>query len=734
MDLLNKNIYTGIRLALLVILGALILNFWVGPKKFQVVAQKIGPEVFVTVDDSLKARFTLEECSLYFFVRLYHPGFSLRSSRQSIRYLEISTPQGLVMAQESLFNIPNENDFFVSGTPMRHTDKGMGNSNDGKLHFRYSLPPDFMISFEWLSPWDLNLFFGTKDLKNGTAVVLNPQANERGIALVRQGFYGNLKDFGPFENMTFKKQGFEFFKSVLNILALAAAFFLLCLTTAVIFLKTRTVINSQREWVLVEPRRILIVAFFSALVSWWVWYFGLEQLPHVSDEIAYLFQARIFERLRLAAPWPPLGSAFEMYHVIMDDFGWRAKYPPFWSLFLAVGEKFNLVWMVNLSFSVSAVLLLYAWAKQWVVKKEAWLAAAGLAMSPFMIMMSASFFNHTAALVAAIVFLKGVWEIPESKKHAFLVAGAGLAVLTLFRSYTGFLFFVFAAVWLWSAGFENFKKSFYVSMGLATVFVFSVFVSNLAATGNIWWSPYLLYDSGDRPGFGSQLGSLLTWGSAGHNWIKAMANTNLYLNNLAPSLAGWPWALGLSPIILNLALRRLEKIDFFLIGSVVILIGGHFFYWCLHLITLGPFYWFQALAPLAWLWARGLVALNDFLKIKFARAGSAALVAVVIIFTAWQFLFFLPAKTWGLRGFAQVESDLATVSARLQPIRALIFVRDDNALSYYKAFALQDPWLNQSHIFVRSRGYKDLDLIQLYPSRQPLYWDGRQLYPYGFKR
>lgn len=73
----------------------------------------------------------------------------------------------------------------------------------------------------------------------------------------------------------------------------------------------------------------------TALVIWYVWG-SLRQLPIWDDEIAYLFQAKLFAHGRWTAPSPPLPEFFEQSYVLVRP-AFAAKYPPGNSLALAPG-------------------------------------------------------------------------------------------------------------------------------------------------------------------------------------------------------------------------------------------------------------------------------------------------------------------------------------------------------------------------------------------------------------
>jgi len=92
---------------------------------------------------------------------------------------------------------------------------------------------------------------------------------------------------------------------------------------------------------------VLVIALPAAGISLFVAYAVLEGIPHVSDEIAYLFQARIFLSGRLCLQPPSLPNLFQLQNIILDSTHWCAKYPPGWPLILVPGVFMGAPALVN---------------------------------------------------------------------------------------------------------------------------------------------------------------------------------------------------------------------------------------------------------------------------------------------------------------------------------------------------------------------------------------------------
>ena len=86
-----------------------------------------------------------------------------------------------------------------------------------------------------------------------------------------------------------------------------------------------------------SSRWILLVCALAALATAAVSYFAFERLPHLEDEVAYLFQARTMALGRLTVDSPANPDAF-WTPFVLDHRGQRfGKYPPGWPAFLALG-------------------------------------------------------------------------------------------------------------------------------------------------------------------------------------------------------------------------------------------------------------------------------------------------------------------------------------------------------------------------------------------------------------
>src|SRR4030066_227381 len=90
--------------------------------------------------------------------------------------------------------------------------------------------------------------------------------------------------------------------------------------------------------VLASVFALIFCGLFSSLV--------FERVPHVNDEIAYLFQAKLFQSGRLYASTPCGREFFDFPHIINNG-KWYSIYPPGFPLLLVLGLAFRTPWLIN---------------------------------------------------------------------------------------------------------------------------------------------------------------------------------------------------------------------------------------------------------------------------------------------------------------------------------------------------------------------------------------------------
>ncbi len=160
--------------------------------------------------------------------------------------------------------------------------------------------------------------------------------------------------------------------------------------------------------------RVIVVAlaFFSfalsVILSWTVF----ERLPHLEDELAYLFEARVIAGGNFVIPSPEPSAAYWQPFVV-DEGGLRfGKYTPGYPLQLAAGVLAGAPWIVNAFFAALSVALVYRLGREIFKNEDVGLIAAALvAFSPMAILLNASLMGHSAALFWVGLFIYAYWRL-----------------------------------------------------------------------------------------------------------------------------------------------------------------------------------------------------------------------------------------------------------------------------------------------------------------------------------
>ncbi len=288
---------------------------------------------------------------------------------------------------------------------------------------------------------------------------------------------------------------------------------------------------------------ILTSFFLSALVSQRVF----EDLPHLEDEMAYLWEARALAGgqtvLQLPTPVRPFWQPF-----VVDHNGERfGKYSLGWPAVLSIGVLLGQTWVVNAFLGALTVALTYRLGSEIFGADTGLIAAALVTFSPMALLLNGTLMGHTAALFTSTLFFYAYWRM-ERGKHKLrwgLVAGFALGMTLINRPLAGMAvgapFIAWSGVrlirhFLDKGGMDAFKRLLMplVGLGIVTgVLMLVIPAYNYAATGDASQNLYLLVWSYDRVGFGPG------YGAHGHTLEKGIRQTRWDLSLTAADTFGW---------------------------------------------------------------------------------------------------------------------------------------------------------------------------------------------------
>ncbi|MFO7733372.1 MAG: glycosyltransferase family 39 protein [Candidatus Aminicenantes bacterium] len=494
------------------------------------------------------------------------------------------------------------------------------------------------------------------------------------------------------------------------------------------------------------PAPVWLAAAFVLIATNVMSFTLFDHIPHVNDEIAYLFQAKIFAsgKLYLGSPCSP--RSFDFPHIINNG-RWYSQYPPGFPLLLLPGVLLGVPWLINPLLAVLAVILLYKLGCELYGKREGLWAAILGAFSIWFLLISSTLLSHTSSILfvsVGVLFLLRSLRSPTFSNG--LLAGLGLGMAFLIRPYNTALISIPLAAYV---VFKSLREpagrlknliGFSVAIGAA---VLCLLLYNQATTGSALKMGYIeKYGPSHGLGFGKS-----GYMDTPHTPERALTMMAENAGALNAYLFGWPIS-SLLFIIPFLMPSRRDKSgwtgDRILVLSVASLASGLFLYWGTHVI-LGPRMYFEAFPFFVLMTARGLTKAPVFIA-KAARASDERMIrrglaAAVGILFVYAFLVTLPRWTSppGTRDYFQlIAKDYMGVTTRIHrtidclPLdRSMIIMKFLFQPKMYfpdgwwgSGFLYNDPSLANRIIYAQDQGVANVDLLRCHPDRQAYLYVG----------
>ena len=487
------------------------------------------------------------------------------------------------------------------------------------------------------------------------------------------------------------------------------------------------------------------LAVFGFITTLFLNYSYGSHIPHVPDEVAYIYQAKLLATAHLTAPLPPVQEAFDFFYppfFISIDGHWAGIYPFGHPLILSLGIKAGAVWLIPPIVGALCVLLTYAIGRKVYHARVGLLAAFLLVASPFFLMTASNFMSHNTA---AFYLLGSLACIVYAERRPVLMGVLGGISFGLFFNtqqlpavaLVGPVGLLLASDLLPAERRATGQKVFASFLAGGLLMLGAYFLFNYGTTGDPTLS-VLSKTAGEVVGFGG----------AKNSSAVGIQNQQTLMAFLVLVLNGWPLSIGLAFVLLPFLLATRHRWDWFLLMAVVCALGV---YVLVHVsrIMHGPRYWYPAVPLLMLLSARGAERAGEVLSeaagrvrriitpgqraplwagalivytFVIALAGTAAFNWLLDRNTAWSDSF-VPANARELKGFNGIDNRLTKLVDAAGLHNALVLVQGDCSewQCYGVLFWLNTTTLDGDIVYARDVPERRGDLFRTYPNRRVYY-------------
>ncbi len=515
---------------------------------------------------------------------------------------------------------------------------------------------------------------------------------------------------------------------------------------SIVWLREKIAVVFRNSHEITKPRLdkfSILAAIWIVFLSGSLSYFIYQNHPHVPDETQYLFQAKYLAAGQITVKAPLVPEAFAMYMTPYQEERWFGVFPPGWSAMLAIGEKLNVVWLVNPLLAGLCILLSYLFFQEVYSRSFARIAVLLLCCSPWFVFMAMSFMSHIFTLVCALGAAVLLSRALKKQKILYVfAAGLMVGIVSLIRPLDGAIVAVLLGVWT-LFGFQN--RCAKIRNGLALVAgtittAALIFPYNKSITGNAMLSPMDFYytkyfwSGVMSPGFGANRG--FHWGLdafPGHSPLEAIINAALDTFLLNTELFGW----GIGSLVLAtcfLFSGSLQKKDAWMLGVIITVIGGYSLFWYHGGPDFGARYWFLCIIPLIALTVRGI----QFVSVKLnaeSEMNPRVILTVGILCTISLFAYFPWRALDKYYNYLEMRPDIRQLARQNNFGKSLVMIRGEEHPDYQSAW-IYNPlnFEGDAPIYAWDKDEETRTaLLQTYPNRPVWIIDGPTRTGSGYK-
>ena len=466
------------------------------------------------------------------------------------------------------------------------------------------------------------------------------------------------------------------------------------------------------------------LAAFVSLTSTVLCLTSYQALPHIPDEIAYLFQARYFAD---GLPWvaaPPVPAAFDTFLLEVSGDRWYGVFPPGWPLVLAVGVKLGVPFLVNPLLGGLCILLTYLFVQELGDRGTARLSAALLAFSPWHLTISMSYMSHALSLALALITAIGATRACRTGSwRAALVAGLSLGILGMSRPLEGVAVGLLAGIPILVSAIRSRRPGAVIGGGFGVLLTGGLGLAyNRMITGSLLLFPAeRLFDREYGPGrygIGFGPGKGVDWGLdpfPGHGPIDVVVNS--VLNGFMVNVDLFGWATGSIAIVMLGFIGAPKGLHRLMAIALAVVVALHGAYWFSGGPDFGARYWYLIIVPCVVLAARALMMLDGE---KRTPAGARPIAAAVLLSLS-ALVVFLPWRGADkYRTYRGIRPDFMTMSRDERFRDALILVRGRRHPEWAAATLANErlPGSSSAPVFAWDRDEKTRQaLMAAFPTR-----------------
>lgn len=337
----------------------------------------------------------------------------------------------------------------------------------------------------------------------------------------------------------------------------------------------------------------IVTLSITLIIRLWV----VGTYPLISDEFSYLFEADLIAHGKIYAKSPPMPRFFRTQNIVNDG-KWYSKYTIGWPLLLAGGKLLGIEWAVAPLCAAVSVLLLYLAAKAVLGKEEAFIAVIFLIVSPFFVLMSCTYFPHTASGMFTLALIYFMFKSFDSDSTKY-TAGAGfsLLMLILIRPADAALVAMgLIPTLIYYLDYKNpvkFVKRYIPTVALAALGVAVLALVNKAQTGDPLLFAFIKHTPEEKWGFGT----------FGHNPLRGL--WDFFFAMLRGSFWVAPFLTLLSLFFL-FSPGKQKKECRFLAVPILFFVLFYFAYYSGGILEIGPRFYYPAFLILLFLASGGV--------------------------------------------------------------------------------------------------------------------------------